>query len=183
MLKIITQISDMLHVKGKNLYGGELVTQAQHALQCATLAEAAKSSDKLITACLLHDIGHLLDDDFESLAAQKDLYHEDLGEAFLTQYFDDEVCQPVKLHVAAKRYLCATNPKYMSKLSAASVQSLKLQGGIMSEAEVKTFRANRHYQDALRLRVWDDLAKDPDLITPDITHFMPYVRNSLNEIL
>lgn len=181
MASIITKISNMLSGKGKELYGGELVTQAQHALQCAALAEAAKSSDKLITACLLHDIGHLLDDDFERLAAEKDLYHEDLGEAFLSEWFDDEVCQPVKLHVAAKRYFCATNAKYQSKLSAASLQSLALQGGAMSDDEVKTFRANRYYHDALRLRVWDDLAKDPDLITPDITHFMSYVENSLSK--
>ncbi|PCI88391.1 MAG: hypothetical protein COB24_02520 [Hyphomicrobiales bacterium] len=181
MSSIITKIADMLHGKGKELYGGELVTQAQHALQCATLAEAAKSSDKLITACLLHDIGHLLDDDFERLAAEKDLYHEDLGEAFLSEWFDDEVCQPVKLHVAAKRYFCATNDKYLGKLSAASVQSLKLQGGIMSDEEVKKFRSHPYYQDALRLRVWDDLAKDPDLITPDIAHFMSYVENSLSK--
>ncbi|PCI05128.1 MAG: phosphohydrolase [Hyphomicrobiales bacterium] len=178
---IIERISHMLTNKGHGLYGGEAVTQTEHALQCAALAENAGAKPKLITACLLHDVGHLLEDDFElAHAGNEDMCHEDLGEAFLIKWFGEEVCQPVKLHVDAKRYLCATNDRYFDKLSQASVHSLKLQGGPMSDDEVETFEANTYYKEAVRLRVWDDLAKDPDLTTPNIAHFMNYVAESLS---
>lgn len=178
--EIVARIGNMLIHNGAGLYGGEAVTQTQHALQCAALAEAKGASAELVSASLLHDIGHLLEPGFETAHhSDEDLVHENLGEAFLEHWFGSAVTQPVKLHVAAKRYLCATNESYLSKLSPASVHSLKLQGGPMTDEEVAEFEANPHYRDAVRLRVWDDLAKDPDAITPDVAHFMKYVEKSL----
>lgn len=181
MSEIVGEIETMLRENGSGLYGGEAVTQTQHALQCAALAEAESASAKLISAALLHDIGHLLEPEFEiAHHGDEDMVHEDLGEKFLEDYFDAEVTQPVKLHVDAKRYLCATDPDYFSKLSPASVHSLKLQGGPMDEAEVAEFETNEFYREAVRLRVWDDLAKDPDAETPEVSHFMNYVSESLS---
>ncbi|MEO1161924.1 MAG: hypothetical protein AAFW74_15990, partial [Pseudomonadota bacterium] len=108
-----------------------------------------------------------------------DLVHEDIGESFLTDWFGDEVTQPVKLHVAAKRYLCAVDSSYFARLSDASVLTLKLQGGPMSETQVAEFEANPHHRDAVRLRIWDDQAKDPDVETPAIAHFMTYAAQCL----
>ncbi|MEM7215948.1 MAG: phosphonate degradation HD-domain oxygenase [Pseudomonadota bacterium] len=180
MTEILEQIESMLTKNGTGLYGGEAVTQTEHALQCATLAELDNASSELIAASLLHDIGHLLEPEFEAgLERGEDLYHEDLGEVFLERYFSEAVTQPVKLHVAAKRYLCATDGNYLSKLSPASVHTLKLQGGPMSEEEVREFEANTYYAEAVRLRVWDDLGKDPEMKTPDVSHFMKYVKESL----
>ena len=178
--EILQQIENMLIHNGDDLYGGEAITQTQHALQCAALAEAANASPELIAASFLHDIGHLLEPEFESaLQHNEDMVHEELGEAFLEKWFGEAVTQPVKLHVAAKRYLCATNKTYFSKLSPASVHTLKLQGGPMSEEEIKEFETNEHYKDAVRLRVWDDLAKNPDEETSNVQHFMKYVEQSL----
>lgn len=180
MAEILEQIEHMLTHNGTGLYGGEAVTQTQHALQCAALAESKNASPELIAASLLHDIGHLLEPEFEAaLQRGEDMVHETLGEAFLEQWFGEAVTQPVKLHVAAKRYLCATNENYFSKLSPASVHTLKLQGGPMSEDEVREFESNQYYKEAIRLRVWDDLAKDPDEETPEVGHFMKYVEQCL----
>jgi phosphonate degradation associated HDIG domain protein len=179
-MDIINRIAVMLEKNGTDLYGGEAVTQTQHALQCAALAEKDGASAHLITASLLHDIGHVLDPEFEAaLERDEDLYHEDMGEEFLAEWFDDAVTQPVKLHVAAKRYLCAVNRDYFSTLSPSSVHTLRLQGGPMSDAEVQEFESNPHHKEAVRLRVWDDLAKDPDMETPPLPHFMAYVEQSL----
>ena len=174
-MTIIERIADMLETNGTGLYGGEAVTQTQHALQCAALAEADGASPQLITAALLHDVGHVLDPEFETALAQgQDLVHEDVGERFLSDWFGEEVTQPVQLHVAAKRYLCAVDSSYFGKLSEASVHTLDLQGGPMSKAEIAEFESHAHYGDAVRLRKWDDLAKDPDAETPGIAHFMAY---------
>ena len=171
MTDILDRIEKMLADNGTDMYGGEAVTQTEHALQCAALAEAEGASPKLIASSLLHDIGHLLEPEFEeAMNHDEDMVHEDLGEAFLESYFDEEVTQPVKLHVDAKRYLCATDETYFSKLSPASVHSLKLQGGPMDEAEVSQFEMNKYYKEALRLRVWDDLAKDPEMKTNKIAY-------------
>lgn len=180
MADIVDRISHMLTEGGTDLYGGEAVTQTQHALQCAALAEAAGASPALIAASLLHDIGHFLDPEFEAaLAADKDLEHETVGEAFLETAFGTDVTRPVKMHVAAKRYLCATKEGYHEGLSEASKHSLALQGGPMTADEVAAFEADPYCRDAIRLRVWDDRAKDPQAETPDVAHFMTYVTQSL----
>ena len=180
MTKIIDEIQTLLTERGEGLYGGEAVTQTEHALQCATLAEAEGAQPGLIAAALLHDIGHFLETDFHlGLNMSEDQYHENLGEAFLTEWFKSEVTDPVKLHVAAKRYLCTVDDQYFDCLSAASVKSLQLQGGPMSRWDVEAFEANVHWRDAVRLRKWDDRAKDPKAKTPDVAHFLTFLELSL----
>jgi len=168
-------LSDMVEKHGNDLYGGEPVTQLQHALQCAQLAENEGASAALITAALLHDVGHLLEDDFEDAPEHdSDRRHEDLGDAFLSKWFGPNVTEPVRLHVAAKRYLCAVDPGYFDSLSPMSRHSLMLQGGPMSADEVAEFEANPHCKDAVRLRRWDDRGKDPRMKTATLGYFLSY---------
>ena len=164
---------------GSEQYGREAVTQLEHALQCAFLAESAQQSSTIITACLLHDVGHLLHDLGED-AAEKgiDDRHEYRAIPFLSQQFPPAVTEPIRLHVNAKRYLCATQSDYWEDLSPASKLSLELQGGTYSEAEALEFIAQPHAKDAVLLRIWDDLAKDPDKETPDLAHFVPTLVDS-----
>ncbi len=183
MLHPITeQIIDLFKKNGSSMYGGEAVTQLEHALQCAELARGHNATDELITACLLHDIGHLLHDlpdDASDLGI--DDVHEALAAKFLETNFKQSVVEPVKLHVAAKRYLCAVEPGYLATLSEPSIVSLKFQGGVMNEAEVETFKKNEFYQDAIILRKWDDLAKDADLVSPLLETFIPSIENALKK--
>ncbi len=168
-------LSDMVEKHGSDLYGGEPVTQLQHALQCAQLAENEGASPALITAALLHDVGHLLEDGFDDAPAHdEDRRHEELGDAFLSKWFGPDVTEPVRLHVAAKRYLCAVEPGYLDALSPMSRHSLMLQGGPMSEAEVAEFEANPYCNDAVRLRRWDDRGKDPNTKTATLGYYLSY---------
>ena len=135
-------IATLLEEKGARRYGLAAVSQLQHALQAALLAEQTGSHAALVTAALLHDIGHMVHGLGEDPAAEGvDDRHEELGRAYLSGLFGPEVTEPVRLHVAAKRYLCATEPDYFAKLSPDSVRSLALQGGPMSPEEVAAFRA------------------------------------------
>jgi len=168
-------LTEMIERRGSALYGGEAVTQLQHALQCAQLAETEGAPPALIAAALLHDIGHLLEDGFDEAAQHdEDRRHEDLGNAFLGRWFGPDVTEPVRLHVAAKRYLCAVEPGYLDGLSPASRHSLMLQGGPMSKAEAADFEASPHADDAVRLRRWDDRGKDPAMETATLEHFLEY---------
>ena len=167
----------LLNERGHSEYGGESVTQLEHALQCAMLAEDAGGSSALISAALLHDVGHLLHalpDDAPDRGI--DDAHEELGYRYLRSIFGDDVTEPVRLHVPAKRYMCATIDGYQQQLSPPSVQSLKLQGGPMSEDEVRVFEQNAFVDDAVRLRQWDDAAKIPDLPTPPLEHYVQHLR-------
>lgn len=173
---VIAEIEQMIDNKGSDLYGSEAVTQRQHALQCAALAEAENAPASLIAAALLHDIGHLLEHDFEKgLKNNEDRFHENLGESYLKSHFGPEVTEPVRMHVAAKRYLCATDPDYFSKLSPASVHTLRLQGGPMTEEEAEAFIAQPYAKDAVRLRIWDDCGKDPEMKTEAVEHYLAFV--------
>ena len=176
----VRRIADLLTIKANGLYGLSDVTQRQHALQAAWLAEQNDCSDSLITASLLHDIGHLVHDlgDNPAEAGVDDL-HEERGHRFLMAWFGPEVTEPVRLHVAAKRYLCATEADYHDKLSPDSVLSLSLQGGPMSAAEVATFDTMPHSAASVRLRRFDEQAKVKDLATPSVEHFLPYVGRCL----
>jgi len=168
-------LSDMVEKHGSDLYGGEPVTQLQHALQCAQLAENEGASPALITAALLHDVGHLLEDDFEDAPEHdEDRRHEEVGDAFLSKWFGADVSEPARLHVAAKRYLCAVEPGYFDALSPASQHSLMLQGGPMSAAELAEFEAGPYAEQAVRLRRWDDRGKDPNMKTARLSHFLSY---------
>ena len=171
----LSPIKEILERTGDARYGGEKISQLQHALQCAALAEDAGCDAALITAALLHDIGHLVDQHAEGAAAAGvDRRHEDIGSGYLAKFFGPEVTLPVKLHVPAKRYLCAVDAAYLSGLSAASVTSLKVQGGPLSEEEAAHFIAQPHAVDAVRLRRWDDLGKTPNKSTPGLDHFLGY---------
>jgi len=175
-LGVISEIEEMIDKKGSDLYGSEAVTQRQHALQCAALAEAENAPASLIAAALLHDIGHLLEKDFESgLRISEDRFHENLGEIYLKTHFGPEVTEPVRMHVDAKRYLCATDSEYFSKLSPASVHTLRLQGGPMNEEEAEAFIAQPYARDAVRLRIWDDCGKDPEMKTEPVDYYLTYV--------
>lgn len=161
----------LLSEKGGARYGAERVSQLEHALQCALLAERSKASDSLVIAALLHDIGHLTGDD-EGLAERgEDARHEDLGAAALRRVFGPEVTEPVRLHVDAKRYLCATNGRYRGRLSPASVTSLQVQGGAFSDDEAARFERHAFAKPAIALRSWDDNAKCPETRTPPLAHF------------
>lgn len=165
--------------RGGDTYG-EGVSQLEHALQCAACAERDGASPALIAATLLHDIGHLLHDLPQDIADQGiDTEHESLGSAWLSQHFGPDVTEPVRLHVAAKRYLATVEKGYYELLSAASLQSLKLQGGLMSPEETRKFEAERFAQDAIGLRRWDDEGKIMGAKTPALAHFEQFVSRSL----
>ena len=182
MHTVVSTIVKLFAEKGHSLYGGEEVTQQQHALQCATMAHNELAPPALVTAALLHDLGHLLHDLPENAPDQGiDDLHENLAAQYLAAHFPDEVTQPIKYHVAAKRYLCATNPVYMGMLSPLSLQSLHLQGGPMTAQEVLDFERNPFCRDAIRLRTWDDNAKDLKMKTPPINFFFPIMEACLIE--
>jgi len=147
-----------------NLAYGEDVTEREHGVQCAALARRDGHDDELIAAALMHDIGHLLHDAGEDVAERGvDMKHEDLGAVWLARHFRPQVVEPVRHHVAAKRYLCATQPGYRAALSPASEQSLVLQGGEMSPAEIIEFEAHPHYERLVTVRRYDDMGKDTEL--------------------
>ena len=157
-------------------YGLSGVNQLQHALQAAALAEADNAPPATVLACLLHDVGHMIHHLGENPAGRGiDDVHEQLGANWLAERFGPEVSEPVRLHVAAKRYLCTVEPDYFGKLALDSVRSLKLQGGLMSADEVAAFRANLLHGEAVRLRRFDEAAKDPRASTPDFDHYLRHV--------
>ena len=171
--EVIDMVFEVFRRHGDKLYG-EAVTERMHAVQCAHLAEAAGHSQTLIAACLLHDIGHLLHDLGEDVAERGiDARHEDEGEAWLRTFFPTAVTEPVRLHVESKRYLAATEPMYRAQLSPASERSLMLQGGPMDADEIAVFEVGEHFEDAVRLRRFDDMGKDPDAPLIDPERFRP----------
>ena len=174
--KIITLFND----QGDSEYGGEPVTQGEHALQAAHLALTEGAASSLVAASLLHDIGHLLHALPDDAPEQGiDDLHEELGNRFLIKYFTPAVSEPVHLHVAAKRYLCAVEPAYFALLSEPSVISLHLQGGPMTAEECQTFESNPYYQDAIQLRRYDDMAKIPNLSVQPIEFYAELLRENL----
>ena len=178
---VIHEIRQLFQLKGNSNYGGEEVTQLEHALQAATMAESEGADAATIAASLLHDIGHLLHELPED-APDKDIddVHEKRADQFLSDYFPPQVTEPIRLHVAAKRYLCTVDPSYRSILSEPSIQSLMLQGGTLSAQEVEEFEAHEFHNAIVMVRRFDDRAKDPDMVTPDIEHFLPYVEKCIS---
>ena len=158
---------------GNAQYSGEPVTQLEHALQTAHLAEQSDAGDELVTACLLHDLGHLLNEQGETPTLRGiDDTHQYYALPFLRGLFPSAVLDAIKLHVDAKRYLCRANEGYWARLSADSKRSLELQGGIFDAVEAATFLTQAGARDAVMLRQWDDLAKQEDWRTPSLAHFM-----------
>jgi phosphonate degradation associated HDIG domain protein len=179
MALTLSDIETLFAAKGDRMYTGEPVTQLEHALQSADAAERAGASEELILAAFLHDLGHLINDQGETPTLRGiDDRHEYVALPFLRGVFPDGVLQPIRLHVDAKRYLCArgdgriTGAEYWSNLSADSKRSLELQGGIFTAAEADAFIAQPYAADAVRLRLWDDLAKLANAPTPPIGHYL-----------
>jgi phosphonate degradation associated HDIG domain protein len=170
------ELLDIFVGRATRRYGLSDVNQLQHALQAAALAEADGAQPATVLASLLHDVGHMIHDLGEDPAARGiDDVHEARGAEWLAQRFRPEVSEPVRLHVAAKRYLCAVEPDYFAKLSPDSVRSLGLQGGPMSDDEIAAFRRHPQHAEAVRLRRYDEAAKDPRAATPDFDHFLRHV--------
>jgi phosphonate degradation associated HDIG domain protein len=161
---------------GDEQYSGEPVTQLEHALQTAYFAERDGADDQLITAALLHDLGHLLHDlgETPSLRGVDDV-HQYRALPFLRGLLSDDVLNAIKLHVDAKRFLCAIQPEHHARLSEDSKRSLLLQGGIFSDTEAADFIRQPGAERAVQLRLWDDAAKDANLTTPPLAHFMQCV--------
>jgi phosphonate degradation associated HDIG domain protein len=171
-VNVVDAIFRLFTKGGDAAYFGEAVTQSAHAVQAAHLAELANAPDSLVVAALLHDIGHLLHGLPETIADEGvDARHEDGGAAWLARHFDPDVVDPVRLHVAAKRYLCAIDPAYLEQLSPASRRSLNLQGGPFKSAAVRAFESEPHHRAAVSLRRWDDQAKTPGLDVPGLEHY------------
>ncbi len=175
----LISILDLYQQRGQSQYGGEAVSQLEHALQCATLAESAGESAEMIIACLLHDVGHLIHHLGENVTLQGiDDQHEYRALPLLETLFPPAVTMPIKLHVAAKRYLCAVDRNYWASLSLVSKRSLEHQGGIFSESAATAFIQQPYAEEAVRLRHWDDLAKNPDVATPDLQHFEGFMQRA-----
>ncbi len=179
----LEDIEPLFAAKGARMYAGEPVTQLQHALQSAQLAEQSGADAALIVAALLHDFGHMINDQGETPTLRGvDDRHEYVALPVLRGLFDDAVLQPIRLHVDAKRYLCARGyvadegtirgAQYWANLSADSKRSLELQGGIFSDAEAERFIAQPYAEGAVKVRLWDDLAKAENAATPPLDHFL-----------
>lgn len=176
----VNKIIEILGTRGNQQYGQEAVSQLEHALQTATLAQSNHASPELITACLLHDFGHLIHYWGENAAMRGiDDRHEYCALPFLSLLFNSAVTEPIRLHVDAKRYLCVTNSEYWQTLSPASQHSLNLQGGIFSPEEATTFINHPYAEDAIKLRHWDDQAKQVNYPTPSLENFVPILRACL----
>jgi phosphonate degradation associated HDIG domain protein len=186
MPTILEDIHQLFAARGAAQYDGEPVTQLEHALQTAHLAEHAGADDEFVTACLLHDIGHLLlaerespHDDTPTLRGMDDR-HQLAALPFLREHFKPRVLGAIGGHVDAKRYLCRTREGYHDRLSEDSKRSLQLQGGVFSEDEAKAFVLRPGARDAIVLRVWDDLAKQQGLETPPLAHFLERAARCVN---
>jgi phosphonate degradation associated HDIG domain protein len=174
---VADEVVRLFRAMGHSEYGGEAVSQLEHALQAATIALQHQESVAVVIASLLHDVGHLLHDLPEDAPLEGvDDLHETLGARWLSSRFGPEVTEPVRLHVAAKRYLCTVDSEYQRTLSEPSLVSLGLQGGLMSTTESLEFEASEYFREAIVLRQFDDAAKVPGLITPPIEHFVPLIR-------
>lgn len=172
MSAIWDELESIYRDRGARRYGLESISQLDHALQGAALAVADGEPAPLVVAALLHDVGHMIHALGERPAERGiDDHHEALGAKFLARRFDDAVSEPVRLHVAAKRYLCTVEADYFAKLSADSIRSLALQGGRMSLTEVDAFRAAPHWQAAVKLRRYDEAAKVSGRIVPDFASY------------
>jgi [1-hydroxy-2-(trimethylamino)ethyl]phosphonate dioxygenase len=177
-VNVLEEIRRIFERRGTDAYFGESVSMKDHALQAAYFAQQEAAPTALVVAALLHDVGHLLDnvpDEIEDWT--EDAHHEELGSRWLAKRFHPQVSEPVRLHVAAKRYLCATDPQYFETLSTASVHTLKLQGGLMAPHEIATFEAEPHFRQAVQVRRWDDQGKVAGLSTPSLEDYAALIQS------
>jgi phosphonate degradation associated HDIG domain protein len=173
----VEEILGLYEARGARMYGSEPVSQAAHALQCAMLAAQGGASAELIAAAFLHDLGHLLAELPHALERESDDVHQYLPIPFLRGTFPDAVLEPIRLHVDAKRYLCRVDAGYWDSLSPASKHSLELQGGIFDSLSADRFLSRPFAWDAIRLRRWDDLAKDAGRTMPGVREFSKVLRS------
>ena len=179
---VVAFIEDIFERRGGEEYLGEPVTMAQHMLQSAAIAEANGQSELIIVSALLHDIGHFTSEfGMFSMDDTEDRHHEDAGAEVLKNFFPTVVTDCVRYHVSAKRYLCATTPKYFDQLSDASVHSLSLQGGPMNPQEVTEFEKNPNVNEIVAVRYLDDAAKSADRVTPPFSHYAPMVQRVVDQ--
>jgi [1-hydroxy-2-(trimethylamino)ethyl]phosphonate dioxygenase len=177
---IVEEIFERFHRSGDLTYLGEPVTLTEHMLQSASAAEEDGAPPELVAAAVLHDFGHLVHDlPADSADHGVDTLHEDVGARYLERHFPPAVTEPIRLHVASKRYLCAVEPAYLAELSAASRHSLDLQGGPFSPEEAEAFRRLPQAEAAVRLRRYDDIAKLPGAPTPPLEHYRPLLESVL----
>ncbi len=169
----LADIFDLFARFGDRSYG-EDVTQLAHALQAAHFAREAGESDAMVAVALLHDVGQLLDE-AGSVAEReaRDARHELTGADYLARWFPEQVLAPIRLHVAAKRYLCWREPDYLGSLSAVSARSLRLQGGVFSDDEAAAFICLPFAEEGVRLRRYDDRGKESDLAVPTLDFYRP----------
>ncbi|WP_233835088.1 phosphonate degradation HD-domain oxygenase [Paraburkholderia sp. ZP32-5] len=180
----LDDIRSLFERYGSLAYSGEPVTQLEHALQSGALAEQGGANDELISAAVLHDLGHLLNLQGETPTQRGiDDLHQYYALPFLRPVFPEAVLEPIRLHVDAKRCLCAIDATYFGQLSADSVRSLALQGGIFSKEEADAFLQKPYAEDALRLRKWDDRAKEENCPTPDLDHYLGVVERVMRRHL
>ena len=173
----LEQIKALFDGYGTAFYGADAITQTQHALQCAHLAEPAGEEPALVVAALLHDLGHLL----QASSQTEDMRHQEVAAAALATTMEPDVIEPIRLHVAAKRYLCCVDAAYHDTLSQASKDTLVLQGGPFDLAAAEAFIVQPHAEAAVRLRRYDDQAKDPQAVTPPLSHYLPMVARLLKD--
>ena len=173
MALTLRHIEGLFEAHGHIEYSGEGVTQLEHALQAAQLAEQAGAAPELVTAAFLHDLGHMLNLRGETPSARGiDDQHQYFAIPFLRPLFPLSVIEPIRLHVDAKRALCALEPGYYEALSEDSKRSLVLQGGVYTPEQAAAFRAKPHAEDAMRVRRWDDAAKVAGATTPPLSYYL-----------
>ena len=171
-MSVADEVIALFAGRGGAAYYGEPVSILEHMLQAAHFAEAEGAPAHLVVAALLHDVGHLVEEVPHDIADwHEDARHEEIGGSWLARRFGTEISDPVRLHVPAKRYLCATDASYFAKLSPASVITLKLQRGPMNRSEIAAFECEPHYRDAVRVRKWDDRGKVASLTTRSLLDY------------
>jgi phosphonate degradation associated HDIG domain protein len=179
-MNLIDQLAALYADRGLGSYFGEQVSMLEHGLQAAWFAGEEGAPPAQIVAALLHDIGHLVVEVPDDIADwHTDAHHEDIGAAWLSRHFGPEVTEPIALHVAAKRYLCAVDAEYRNRLSPASIITLGLQGGPMDAAEVAAFEARPFHREAVRLRHWDDQGKLGGFSAPGFDIYPPLIAGLL----
>ena len=174
---VISNVIKNLIINSNKIITSENINIRDHSLYCGLLSLNANSTNYLIAAALLHDIGHAFFTDDELNSQEADIEHMDSAALWLSRWFPEEVTEPIRLHVDAKRYLCTINASYEKKLSLGSRRSLQLQGGQMQESELHTFENNKYKNDALQLRVWDDTEYNDKIKLPNYDVFVDVLKS------